>query len=456
MKHAVVTILYLYNILIFLAAVKIKKYQFSPALLFLPHLVYSNPAIILFTTISVALVGLKYVVYSLVAPWHKVRQAIKRLQTKSFLVENRYPLVSVVIPAWNEEVGLETTLKAILATNYRPLEAIVINDGSTDNSDAIIRAFIEQYERKLSNSKKRIAIHYQYQQNGGKSRALNYGLRIAQGEIVITADADSLFFEDTVEQFVKEFADPEVIAVAGSVRIGNTRTLIGTMQSIEYIYSYYLKNAEAFLGSIIVIPGPASAFRKKVFDAVGAFNPAMLTEDMELSLRIHTTEKPIIYAENAKAYTEGPTDLHALIKQRKRWKRGWIEAFWLHRTSFFSQEARREWLFFWIILPLVVVEFALLVPTTLLMVLFYISALLTGNFTQIALLILFATCWFIFLTLREKEHFQLRYLLLAPIAIYFSFFSSVIETYSFCMALWDIARKYPPHWQKWQRQGALE
>jgi cellulose synthase/poly-beta-1,6-N-acetylglucosamine synthase-like glycosyltransferase len=314
-----------------------------------------------------------------------------------------------------------------------------------------------QYEQELASSPGHAVIQYLYQENAGKSSALNRGIQLANGEIIITVDSDSLPFEDMVEQFVAAFAaEPEAMAISGRVIIGNTETVLGAMQFLEYVNGYYVKGGEALLNSIITLPGPASAFRREVFEAVGGFDPGMLTEDMELTLRLQKAGMPVLYADNARVYTEAPNTIQGMIKQRRRWKRGNLEAYWLHRSLFFGNVAKKEFFFFWIVLPLIVMELVLLFPSTLLTLLLLIATTLTGNPTLIATSILYNMLWFSFLLLRDKECRQLRFLLLIPVAFYATFFIGLVDAYAFITALWAVLSKQAPSWQKLQRTGVID
>lgn len=106
-------------------------------------------------------------------------------------------------------MGLVSTVKTILANSYRPLEVVVVNDGSTDRSDAIMRDFIRKYQFMVGNSPSYAPIIYHYQQNGGKGTALNTGIALSHGKIILTFDADSVVHEEAVESFVSYFVDPK-------------------------------------------------------------------------------------------------------------------------------------------------------------------------------------------------------------------------------------------------------
>ena len=122
------------------------------------------------------------------------------------------------------------TVKTILANTYPNFEIIIINDGSTDSSDILMRKFMKQYRaQKAFGNKKKANIVYKYKQNGGKGHALNYGIGLSHGEIIISIDADCVLLPTTIGNFVRHFNDQEVMAVVGNVKIGNQKSLLETL-----------------------------------------------------------------------------------------------------------------------------------------------------------------------------------------------------------------------------------
>jgi biofilm PGA synthesis N-glycosyltransferase PgaC len=191
----------------------------------------------------------KYFMYMVLSPWHEVLAAFKHAKLKA----DFHPKVSVLIPAWNEEVGLLTTVKSVLASTYRNLEIVVVNDGSTDNSDALMREFITEYAK--TRKRRRPNIVYHYQENAGKGSALNKAIALSSGDILISIDADCEVDTLAVENFVKVFQNPKVKAAVGNVKIGNTRTILGTVQYLEFLFSFYFKRADSLLNTIYIIGG---------------------------------------------------------------------------------------------------------------------------------------------------------------------------------------------------------
>ena len=147
----------------------------------------------------------KYFVYMLLSPWYDTSIAIQKLKYRKHIMSYQ-PKVSVIIPAWNEEVGLVHTIESLLKSSYPNLEVIVVNDGSTDSSDALMRDFVARHNHQSENTKK---IVYHYKENGGKGSALNKGIELSSGEIILTVDADGIVDKDAVKNFVAYFCQSE-------------------------------------------------------------------------------------------------------------------------------------------------------------------------------------------------------------------------------------------------------
>ncbi|MGH7141182.1 MAG: glycosyltransferase, partial [Minisyncoccia bacterium] len=308
-----------------------------------PHSRNDFPLIRAFIIVFASILLTKYFLYMILAPWSDVAVA---LQHRRFGARPYTPLVSVIILAWNEEVGIVQTVRTILQSTYRNVEVIVVNDGSTDNSDRIMREFVAKHERVSAHAGgQKINLKYFYKENGGKGRALNYGLAQAQGDIVISIDADCALTPETIGNFVTCFRDPKVMAAVGNVKIGSTRSLIGTVQHLEFLFSFYFKKAESLLNTIYIIGGAAGAFRREVLERLNGYDSSNITEDIELSVRIQKAGMKIVYASEAIVYTEGASTITGLMKQRLRWKRGRFQTFRQHRDLFFSlSRSHNKWL----------------------------------------------------------------------------------------------------------------
>jgi cellulose synthase/poly-beta-1,6-N-acetylglucosamine synthase-like glycosyltransferase len=157
---------------------------------------------------------------------------------------------------------------------------------------------------------------------------------------------------------VRPFADSKVAAVAGTVVVANTRNLLTQFQSIEYVNAQQIgRRAQEHLNGILVVPGALGAWRVDAVRDVGLFSNETLTEDADLTIWLRRAGYRIAYAENARSYTEAPTDVRSLLKQRLRWSFGNLQTLWKHRGAFREFGPRRvfsmiDMVFFGYVLPI--------------------------------------------------------------------------------------------------------
>ncbi len=237
--------------------------------------------------------------------------------------ENVYcPTVGVIIPAYNEEKVIATTVHAILKSTYPNMEIIVVDDGSTDATYQVLREnFANNHRVKLFTKK-----------NGGKSEALNLGILKTTAEIVVTLDADTVFLANTISKLVRKFVDRRVWAVAGNAKVGNRINLLTRWQALEYITSQNLdRRAFEIMNCITVVPGAVGAWRREAIVEAGGFSSDTLAEDTDLTFAIIRRGHHVAYEDEALAYTEAPDTTRNFIKQRFRWMYGTLQTVWKHR-----------------------------------------------------------------------------------------------------------------------------
>jgi biofilm PGA synthesis N-glycosyltransferase PgaC len=403
------------------------------------------------------MVGLsRYFIYLYLSPFYYIWQNTFFIRNRKAIATYR-PKVSVIIPAWNEEIGLIPTIKTLLKSTYTNLEIVVINDGSTDNSHELMLKFLDDYELRQIHTPQPIDIVYQFVPNGGKGQALNTGITLSTGEIIMTIDADCLVSPSAVENFVHYFADPTIMAASGNIKIGNRQTLIGTLQYIEYILSFYNKKVQSLFNVIYVIGGAAGAFRREVFDKIGYYHTDNATEDIDLTIRIQEAGMRIVYASDAVVFTEGASNLPGIIRQRTRWRRGRFETFRDHRSLFFSFKRSVNKLLSWVILPetfLGEAQITFYIPS----ILFFLSVygVVAHDFSPFLMSILIFTSTFFILMAFGERNKQIGVYALVPIIWLLFYIVTYYEVRALAISTWQYLRKQESQWQRWKREGTFD
>ncbi|MEA2298416.1 MAG: hypothetical protein QOF77_1352 [Solirubrobacteraceae bacterium] len=241
------------------------------------------------------------------------------------------PGVSILVPAYNEELGIERTVRSLAASTYAgTIELIVIDDGSTDATAALVAGLGLPGVRLLR------------QANAGKAAALNRGLAASGQPIVVTVDGDTIFEPDTLAHLVQRFREPDVGAISGNTKVGNRRGLIGHWQHIEYVMGFNLdRRMYEVLGATPTVPGAIGAFRRSALADIGGISGATLAEDTDITLDIGRVGWSVVYAGDARAWTEAPSTLRGLYRQRQRWAYGTFQSIWKHRDALWRREEGR-------------------------------------------------------------------------------------------------------------------
>jgi cellulose synthase/poly-beta-1,6-N-acetylglucosamine synthase-like glycosyltransferase/spore germination protein YaaH/peptidoglycan/xylan/chitin deacetylase (PgdA/CDA1 family) len=234
------------------------------------------------------------------------------------------PIVSVLIPAYNEEDVIVYTVNSVLESDYSRLEVIVVDDGSNDGTGELLDA---QFGRNP-------AVRVMHQPNSGKPAALSHALAEASSGIIVTIDADTAIEPDAISKLIRHFVNPRVGAVAGNVKVGNRISWLTRWQALEYVTSQNLeKRAFDLLNCIPVVPGALSAWRAEAINDSGGFSADTVAEDTDLTITIRRSGWKIDYEEEAVGWTNAPETASTLIRQRFRWTFGTLQAFWKHRDT---------------------------------------------------------------------------------------------------------------------------
>ena len=256
---------------------------------------------------------------------HHVRRTRRRVPAEYL------PSVAVIVPAYNEEVGIERAVRSLASGDYPDFEIVVVDDGSKDRTAEIVA------DLELDN------VRLVRQDNGGKAAALNTGIELTDSEIVVMVDGDTLFEPDTLRRLVEPFSDSEVAAVSGNTKVGNRSGLLGRWQHIEYVIGFNLdRRMYDVIQATPTVPGAVGAFRRDVLEEVGGVPGDTLAEDTDLTLAIGRTGRRVVYAEHARAWTEAPSSLSVLWRQRYRWSFGTMQAVFKHRGAIASRDRRQR------------------------------------------------------------------------------------------------------------------
>ncbi|GIM98192.1 bifunctional polysaccharide deacetylase/glycosyltransferase family 2 protein [Paractinoplanes toevensis] len=233
--------------------------------------------------------------------------------------------VTVVVPAYNEKECIADTLRSLAASTH-PIRIVVVDDGSTDGTAEIAESL------RLPN------VTVIWQPNSGKPAALNTGIANAGTEVVIMMDGDTVFEPDTVRRLVQPFSDPRVGAVAGNAKVANRTGMVALWQHIEYVVGFSIdRRAYDVAQCMATVPGAIGAFRQLALRQVGGLSDDTLAEDTDLTIAIIRTGWRVVYQEHARAWTEAPTTMSQLWRQRYRWSYGTMQAMWKHRRAVFEK-----------------------------------------------------------------------------------------------------------------------
>lgn len=242
------------------------------------------------------------------------------VQDRTFLrrLHNDPPLVTVIIPALNEEKTINWTVRSLQEQSYRHLQIIVVDDGSTDRTAEICRRLSRNHRIE----------YFRFSERAGKSAVLNFGLRFARGEFVVFVDSDTTFDRDAIYHLIKAFADPAVGGVSGNLRVRNhASNLLTSLQQIEYIFTISIgRRVRATFGILPIISGAFGAFRRGLVttETNGGHEPGP-GNDSDLAIRVRKLGYKIVFEPKAFCLTNVPETLPKLIKQRSRWDRNLIK-----------------------------------------------------------------------------------------------------------------------------------
>lgn len=244
------------------------------------------------------------------------------------------PKVSIIVPAYNEEVNIVKTISNLKEQDYPNFEIIFVDDGSKDRT-------LEYVQKAFDGDK---SVRILTEPNSGKASALNFGIKSSDTEYIVCIDADTQLRKDAIKLLMEHFILDEthkIGAVAGNVKVGNQRNMLTRWQAIEYTTSQnFDRMAYSCINAITVVPGAIGAFRKSAIVDAGGFDTDTLAEDCDLTMRILEKGYVIENENRAVAMTEAPENVRQFVKQRTRWCFGVLQTFWKHRSSLFNRKMK--------------------------------------------------------------------------------------------------------------------
>lgn len=275
-----------------------------------------------FLTISIWIIGLYASIRVIIGLILSILHQAKSTHRSTTRIDYN-PLLTVVIPAYNEEKTIRNCILSVMKQTYSNIQLVVVNDGSKDRTGKILRELSSTGDKRFLSKTFKVV----FQKNSGKSNAINNAIKnYAKGELVMILDADSMLEKDTIQNMVAHFSNPNVIAMSSNVRIRHSRRMIEFVQQIEYLLGYRLKGTEQLLRLEYIIGGVGSTFRKSAIEMVGYYDTDTATEDIDITLKLLSyfgNKKWLFgYAIDSIAYTPPVHTFSQLVKQRYRWKLG--------------------------------------------------------------------------------------------------------------------------------------
>ncbi len=294
--------------------------------------------------------------------------SMKKKQLRNEIHHDYYVPISIVVPAYNEEVTIAETIKSLLHLNYKSYEIIVVNDGSKDHTAKIVEEqfHLHQVQRPIRRQlqcKDPVSIYEGIggngttitlinKENGGKADSINMGINASRFPYFICMDADSILEKDALTRIaIPVLENQDVIAVGSMIRICNDsvfkdgeliemrlpKKIVAAFQVLEYERSFLASRMllDKFNANLI-ISGAFGLFKKDAVMAVGGYKVDCMGEDMELIMKLHEYHRSnhisysIKYAYDAVCWTQCPERLRDLVKQRRRWHIGLIQSMTKH------------------------------------------------------------------------------------------------------------------------------
>ena len=363
------------------------------------------------------------------------------------------PLVSIIVPAYNEEKVIANCVKSIESSGYKNIEIILVDDGSSDQTLKIMR----RYENPPK-------VQVIAQKNGGKASALNHGFQQAKGEILLFVDADGIFTHSTIREMLNAFTSEKVGAVCGNDAPRNLNNPITRLYALQtHVGTGFVRRALAEINSLPIVSGNCGAFRRKVlswpFLRLGKeaepYINGFIGEDLELTWRVHRAGYRVNFAPRAIIRTEVPSSVSALWKQRVRWARGLLQTVKIHQDMFFNLKYGVLGLYLPINFFNMVIN-----PILQLLIILLVIIMAAAGFSPIQLDIISIILWVglggalftVFFSIALNRAWKdLRLFYVIPLWVPYSLMMDAVDIWAIILEL----RKAESKWNKFERTGVI-
>ncbi len=377
----------------------------------------------------------------------------------------RFPLISIIVPAYNEEKVIAGTLDTLLETCYPNKEIIVVDDGSKDRTYQIASTYARRGVKVIRRP------------NSGKAVAMNHGLCFAKGEIIVCVDADSVVSRTALMEIARSLMDSSVLAVASNVKVLNRQNPLLACQALEYIFDINIprRGLDTF-EAVTIVPGCLGAFRAAAVRNSGGWDIDTVVEDFDLTIKVSKAgaldahrrfganklrppaakivdqetklSNGIRVSSAAVVYTEAPGSFTALWKQRMRWYYGTFQVLLKHRDAFSN---KRFGALYGLSFPYIVISMVLYPVSNIVVPIAGIFAIMEGNMISLVItLCLFAALQFMIYALAiELDNEDRKLALFLPLFVGYKIMLDFIRLH----ALLNLLTNRRVEWNKAQRTG---
>ena len=283
-------------------------------------IIFQNYFNTFWATISIMLLMVIYLSYAQLAYTHKLR----RYRNRNLDNPNYKPFVTVMIPAHNEETVIEKTVENVLDLDYELLEVIVIDDRSTDNTAEILKEIEKKHKEVKILIREKNAFP-------GKSAVLNDALELAKGDAILVLDADAKVEKEFLTKLVPHLEGRDIGAVqAQKVVINKDENLLTKCQYNEMILDTHFQLGRDSVKGAVELRGNGELIKRTALEDVGKWNNYTITDDLDLSTRLHINGWDICFCSDVCVYEEAVTTFLSLLKQRRRWFEGSVRRYLEH------------------------------------------------------------------------------------------------------------------------------